>query len=396
MTGIERLRKLSEDLLPYRLWDVIVAGTEEDWDCHKGDSVTVSDVLSAIADQIEREHNVSDREEHEAAVWVREHGGLDAVRSEWSSRVAYEKHEQRRQRLLGHIAECEEALGRRNERIKDLGRRFSDLNRRFGDLTRENAELRKRAMPQGYEWPRYEDGTTVCFGDEASRLGEVFEVSGICLYRDGSYALNFRAYSKDECVKRPEEVLASDGEPLEVGQAVWHVATGREYIVRSCTNGGAHLSRDGRPAGYCRAEYLTHQRPVLDAEGVPIKKGDTVYLLPGEWCDEFPCLGFHGGEELEVFDDGEAVHVSGSVQCREKEKKVGFRGVCYPQPSQLTHTKPEPPKRLCRDCRHWQGDPSASHMGVCFNSYRERCCVDSYAAQLDYAEACEDFEGRGE
>lgn len=38
----------------------------------------------------------------------------------------------------------------------------------------------------------------------------------------------------------------------------------------------------------------------------------------------------------------------------------------------------------------------ASHMGVCFNSYMERCCEDSYAAQLDYAEACEDFEGRGE
>lgn len=149
MTGLDRLRGYARRMDELHVWP---GGAK----------------LLDIADQIERERNVCDREEHEAASWVREHGGLDAVRSEWSSRVPYDKHEQRRQRLLGHIAECETALGRRNQRIKELGRRVSDL-------TRENAELRKRTMPEGCEWPRYEDEAPVRIGHDGVRVVELFE-----------------------------------------------------------------------------------------------------------------------------------------------------------------------------------------------------------------------------
>lgn len=59
-------------------------------------------------------------------------------------------------------------------------------------------------------------------------------------------------------------VLAADGKPLREGDTVYHVNTGTEYSVRSVTNGGAHLSKGDKPGGYCRADYLTHERPVAD------------------------------------------------------------------------------------------------------------------------------------
>lgn len=75
---------------------------------------------------------------------------------------------------------------------------------------------------------------------------------------------------------------------------------------------------------------------VLDADGVEIRVGDTVYLISGDWCDVFPCIGYHGGEELEVFSL-HADHVEGGVGCRDTRRP---RGTCYPQPSQLTHRAP--------------------------------------------------------
>lgn len=75
---------------------------------------------------------------------------------------------------------------------------------------------------------------------------------------------------------------------------------------------------------------------VLDADGVEIRMGETVYLLPGDWCDKFPCLGYHGGEELAVFSL-HANHVEGGIGCRDTRRP---KGTCYPQPSQLTHRAP--------------------------------------------------------
>lgn len=99
-------------------------------------------------------------------------------------------------------------------------------------------------------------------------------------------------------------------------------------------------------------EYLDFMRPsdttyrpdkaeppapkVYDADGVEIREGDTVYLLHGDWCDEFPCYGYHGGEELEVFSL-HADHVEGGVGCRDTRRP---KGTCCPQPSQLTHERP--------------------------------------------------------
>ena len=56
-------------------------------------------------------------------------------------------------------------------------------------------------------------------------------------------------------------VLASDGEPLEVGQTVYHIADGKEYTVEELFEDGAMVTPDGITGGRCRADYLTHERP---------------------------------------------------------------------------------------------------------------------------------------
>lgn len=181
--------------------------------------------------------------------------------------------------FLDHIAECETALGKRKKRVEELGRHINDL-------TRENAELRKRAMPEGMEWlvdawPRFKDDAPVRLLDYFERYGEENGVSAVTVYADGSFALNFLAYSKGERVNRPAP-------------------------------------------------------KVLDADGVEIRVGETVYLLPGDWCDKFPCLGYHGDEEMAVFSL-HANHVEGGIGCRDTRR---LKGTCYPQPSQLTHRAP--------------------------------------------------------
>jgi hypothetical protein len=235
--------------------------------------------LREIADQIEREHAVADKKEHDAATWVRAHGGLDNVKAEWGSRVPYDKHEQRRQRLLGHIAECETALGRRNQRIKELGRRV-------GDLTRENAELRKRTMPEGCEWPRYEDEAPVRIGHDGVRVVELFE-DEYRLWGEGEPVSEepIATGLYGQRVRRPA-VLAADGEPLEVGQTVWSINDGREYkvvIVDQPVQFDTTSIKvdDGRAADgvWVRPDNLTHRAPVLAADGRPLREGEHVWHI---------------------------------------------------------------------------------------------------------------------
>lgn len=115
-------------------------------------------------------------------------------------------------------------------------------------------------------WPRYESGESVGFGNDVSRHGEDFEANVIALYRDGSFSLNFWAYSKGERVKRPV-VLASDGEPLGVGQTVWD-GNGDELVIVALEDGGHTVAcryadvGDGIPIhGMWSPSDLTHQRP---------------------------------------------------------------------------------------------------------------------------------------
>lgn len=261
-------------------------------------------------------------EDREAAEWVRDHGGLDVVETRWDNDT------QLADAVIYALWPYGMPDGGGNEDVMD--------------------ELSKRLMPEGYEWPRFEDGEPVRVRDVAVLAdNEPHEVESMEFFADKSCKLKgkgtpwMNTIFKGQVAKRHAPkvldadgveigigdklydtetgcarivrainasgtvefegyedrgwftnflthrapVLAADGEPLEVGQTVWHVATGVEYTVRDVTSDGAHLSKGDRPGGYCRAKYLTHQRPVLDADGVPIKVGDMVWYMS-------PALGY--------------------------------------------------------------------------------------------------------
>ena len=108
--------------------------------------------LGIAADVSMSAYDLLPEEDREAIAWVREHGGLDHVRSEWRSRVPYDRYERRRQRLLGHISECETALRRRNERISELEERVRVRERANDELNEELNAMRPRLMPEGCDW----------------------------------------------------------------------------------------------------------------------------------------------------------------------------------------------------------------------------------------------------
>ena len=87
----------------------------------------------------------------------------------------------------------------------------------------------ERALPEGVEWPRFEDGGLVRIGDELEFEGKTMLVCDATFYADG-WALwcdredmSGRLYGKyGERVKRPApKVLDADGVPIKVGDTVY-------------------------------------------------------------------------------------------------------------------------------------------------------------------------------
>ena len=91
---------------------------------------------------------------------------------------------------------------------------------------------KSRELPEGIEWPRFTDGELVKFGDEAA-WGVV---SHITFGHEGCTAFSnmgideLFAVSYGIPVKRPEpEVLDADGVPIKVGDTVWF--KGEKFVV---------------------------------------------------------------------------------------------------------------------------------------------------------------------
>lgn len=226
-------------------------------------------------------------------------------------------------------------------------------------------EVEKRIMPKGMEWPLYDDGEPVRIGDRVPTEVGVEELcqvhlgsSGYSLYTetcDEYYAYGVRVkrpapkvldadwveirvgdvlYRKSDghMVKvaeiyektftdadgyvRPGDgythrapVFAADGLPLEVGHTVWHVGNGVEFTVIGLPRPGEYQAvklrlDDGAVTGF-DPDQLTHQRPVLDADGNRIEPSMDVW-----WVCEGDELGIHA-EKLHV--DG--IDKDGMVEC---------------------------------------------------------------------------------
>lgn len=88
----------------------------------------------------------------------------------------------------------------------------------------------ERALPEGIEWPRFEDGELVKVGDEIDFHGVTVNVHAVkmcadsigLLVVDGAATAGTIRYDYSERVKRPTpKVLDADGAPIEVGDTVY-------------------------------------------------------------------------------------------------------------------------------------------------------------------------------
>lgn len=134
----------------------------------------------------------------------------------------------------------------------------------------------ERALPEGMEWPRFEDGGLVRIGDELEFEGKTMLVCDATFYADG-WALwcdredmSGRLYGKyGERVERPApEVLDAVGVPIKVGDTVYFVdGDARPLTVERIDVSGGEPAVDLVYAGQIfrwhsvNPEKLTHERP---------------------------------------------------------------------------------------------------------------------------------------
>lgn len=178
----------------------------------------------------------------------------------------------------------------------------------------------ERALPEGIEWPRFEDGELVKVGDEVEFEGEAAKVLDVALsaerfslFADTATASG-RIYGDfGERVKRPTpKVLGADGAPINVGDTVYCDDDPEQLIVDSFDDPGcvylkqakAHMSEaNGIMSGHIsklkaleeenddlKAELAdwkgnaegfqpdAYMKLPLDADGEPLHVGDAVYF----------------------------------------------------------------------------------------------------------------------
>lgn len=134
----------------------------------------------------------------------------------------------------------------------------------IADTIRTAVKGAKPQLPEGIEWPRFEDGELVKFGDEFVNVhGAANTAHRIIIGKEG-YVFNAGFNSKScrkygEPVKRPEpEVLDADGVPIKVGDTVWPVRGGKEGTVWKIVSNSVMLEDSGVVFS---SGMLTHRKP---------------------------------------------------------------------------------------------------------------------------------------
>ena len=223
--------------------------------------------------------------------------------------------------------------------------RYDEIRR----LKEEMEAMRPRLMPEGCKWPRYESGKPVRFGDAGLDVyGKRRMVKGVKLTQGGfafisddkgrTWWANDRGpledpeIDPDKSIKRPApKVLDADGVEIRVGDTVYQM--GCKYRVSHLhgANGRVRIvyENSGR---WVDPKTLTHRAPVLAADGKPLREGETVWDTNG---DELVIGALeNGGHTLtcRYVDVGDAIPVHGMWS-----------------PSDLTHERPDSWERIEED-----------------------------------------------
>lgn len=211
-----------------------------------------------------------------------------------------------------------------------------------------NGELTEREREFLDMWPKFEDGEPVMIGDEATNnKNQRFTVKRI-EFRHGKWMLNdsvteghYLNGKSGKRVKRPApKALDAAGVEIKVGDTVWHEDGSELHVI------GFGDAQDGETMlvveyaagptkwGEVRCLSVTHTRPapkVLDADGVEIHVGDTVYGV-GRSQHSFDVIDPEVGEAF-------------SVRCYDRDEGEE----CHCRPELLTHDLPDSRERLEED-----------------------------------------------
>ena len=298
------------------------------------------------------------QEDRDAIAWVREHGGIAYVKDAWNVRRnldrQLEKAQAKVERQQRHIESIKSKLSERREHIENIandvrnqclafGVDVSECDDEFDMLHDLNEALSKRLMPVGMEWPRFQDGEPVPLGgevtvtvhDEDGDFDRTLAIRSI-KYKESGVLLEgtkneMVILSHGERVKRPApKVLDADGVEIRVGDTVWHVHDLDKFTVTN-PNNGENLSvtcmgEDGNEY-CCYPNGLTHRAPVLAADGEPLREGETVWDWNG---DGYVVERIYSGTTEPDFPGH-------TVACRRPDDIVTHMF----KPSQLTHERPE-------------------------------------------------------
>lgn len=158
------------------------------------------------------------------------------------------------------------------------------------------SKLKKRLLPKGVQWPVFEDGEPVEFGDLAEAGGSAGPVVLISLYsaeerhnEEPGYSIAvagtdgiYHSSIEDLCVRigRPlPKVLDADGVEIHVGDTVFDKFGDKHEVKGFDKQGNVLLEfHNVKSLGWSPLK-LTHRAPVLASDGKPLLEGETVYEL---------------------------------------------------------------------------------------------------------------------
>ena len=272
-------------------------------------------------------------EDIESAKWVREHCGLDEVKRHYFSACA----------LSGDLAEWKREV---YELCEYIGVSHEDCDGEAEMLQEAYKVLGKRLIPEGREWPRFEDGKPVSIGDEIQHNDEVCTVESVRFYDDsytlygisksGKFTVGHISWWNGERVKRPApKVPDADGAEIRAGETLFHVRNGDSVVARQIMPPDKFEDTDF--VQHFSSEY-THKRPVIAADGKPLRVGETV------WVANDPTGRKHKVVRIE----------NGFIKA---EADNGW--VESPEGAYFTHERPDSKEQLERDIRSFAEDNSA-------------------------------------
>ena len=268
--------KTCEALIELHRWNFGVlpgCGAPRKMTCEK----CIGGALGLIGAKIEEEFSVRlarSEEDRKAIAWVRENGGFEEVEGYY---------------------ECGRRIEPWNEQKADL----YELMNECGGVE----EIKKRLMPAGMEWPRFEDGEPVRIGDEfQDGNGNTRKCTSIEFETEAEGVLDALLHWggedpdcwmlvclwQGESVKRPAKVLDADGVEIREKRDVWWICEGDERGIHAerlrvetilpdglveCSpyNGGTWV--------YLEPSELYVSKHAIAADGKPLREGETVWSL---------------------------------------------------------------------------------------------------------------------